>query len=373
MGRARDSSKLRLAATRGGTIGARSTTGSTLKRRQNFVRWISSNDVSRVPLLTLVAVSMEPAAQETLHEVTPTVELCLSELSYEVERCFAELGSEAWDLNPVQFLAMALKRHNPRRGKAALTSATAAAETDVYVKPKRSAPGGGDSANADSRMMRPAVVEGGFTFAEAALVERRIEEGAVYADGARLPLIERRGDVVVVTVPQPPPALDPVEANLQALEAARGRVASAMAPVLGAELPPLPPPPSAGEQLSLPLGQLAEWLHEARYTALEMPASFAEGLRMQFVARTYLNPKFVEGMLAGSGPEIEFLGAQLLGSEYEAHVVAKTLLARADELQSLRGVHAALLESPQVAEALGGLAGLEVLALAPGVGTKVNI
>ena len=99
---------------------------------------------------------MEPAAQETLHEVTPTVELCLSELSYEVERCFAELGSEAWDLNPVQFLAMALKRHNPRRGKAALTIATAAAETDVYVKPRRSAPGGGDTA--DSRMMRPAVV-----------------------------------------------------------------------------------------------------------------------------------------------------------------------------------------------------------------------
>ena len=314
---------------------------------------------------------MEPAAQETLHEVTPTVELCLSELSYEVERCFAELGSEAWDLNPVQFLAMALKRHNPRRGKAALTIATAAAETDVYVKPRRSAPGGGDTAV--SRMMRPAVVEGGFTFAEAALIERRIEEGAVYADGARLPLIERRGDVVVVTVPQPPPALDPVEANLLALEAARGRVASAMAPVLGAELPPLSPPPTVGEQLSLPLGKLAEWLHEASYTALEMPASFAEGLRTQFVARTYLNPKFVEGMLAGSGPEIEFLGAQLLGSDYEAHVVAKTLLERADQLQSLRGVHAALLESPQVAEALGGLPGLEELTLAPGIGTKVHI
>lgn len=318
---------------------------------------------------------MEPAAQATLHEVTPTVELCLSELSYEVERCFAELGSEgeAWDLNPVQFLAMALKRHNPRRGKAALASATAAAKTDVYVKPRRSTPRGGGSADADSRMMRPAVVEGGFTFAEAALVERRIEEGAVYSGGARLPLIERRGDFVVVTVPQPPPALDPVEANLLALEAARGRVASAMAPVLGAELPPLPPPPTAGEQLSLPLGQLAEWLHEARYTALEMPAGFAEGLRTQFVERTYLNPKFVEGMLAGSGAEIEILGAQLLGSEYEAHVVATTLLARAGELQSLRGVHAPLLESPQVAEALGGLAGLEELALAPGVATKVHL
>ena len=170
---------------------------------------------------------MEPAAQATLHEVTPTVELCLSELSYEVERCFAELGSEgeAWDLNPVQFLAMALKRHNPRRGKAALASATAAAKTDVYVKPRRSSVRGGGSAHADDRMMRPAVVEGGFTFAEAALVERRIEEGAVYSGGARLPLIERRGDFVVVTVPQPPPALDPVEANLQALEAARGREA----------------------------------------------------------------------------------------------------------------------------------------------------
>ena len=319
----------------------------------------------------LDGVSMEPAAQETLHEVTPTVELCLSELSYEVERCFAELGAEAWDLNPVQFLAMALKRHNPRRGKAALTSATTAADSAEPAKMKRGIPGGGDPA--DSRMMRPATVEGGFTFAEAALVERRIEEGAVYADGARLPLIERRGDVVVVTVPQPPPALDPVEANLLALEAARGRVASAMAPVLGAELPPLPTPPSAGEQLSLPLGQLAEWLHEARYTALEMPAGFAEGLRTQFVARTYLNPKFVEGMLAGSGPEIEFLGAQLLGSDYEAHVVAKTLLARADELQSLRGVHSALLESSQVTEALGGLPGLEELTLAPGIGSKVHM
>ena len=313
------------------------------------------------------------AAQDTLHKVTPTVELCLSELSYEVERCFAELGEEAWELNPVQFLALALKRHNPRRGKTALISATSASASGEHAKPAPSTGTGGNEANADSRVMQPAVVEGGFTFAEAALVEQQIEQGAVYADGSRLPLIERRGDVVVVTVPQPPPALDPVEENLRQLEAARGRVASAMPPVLGAELPPLPPLPSVGTQLSMPLGQLAEWLHTASYASLAMPAGFAEGLRTQFVARTYLNPKFVKGMLTSPGHEISFLGAQLLGSAYEAHVVADELLARADELHSLRGVHAPLLESPDVAAALGRLPRLEELSLAPGVGSQVPL
>ena len=62
---------------------------------------------------------MEPGSEKTLNEVTPTVELCLSELSYEVERCLAELGEGQWDLDPLHFLATALKRHNPRRAKAA--------------------------------------------------------------------------------------------------------------------------------------------------------------------------------------------------------------------------------------------------------------
>ena len=147
-------------------------------------------------------------AMKTYDSVTPTVDLCLSELTTELQELLAwaaaaGVDQKVWGLDPVAFLADALKRRNPVRAAAAVREAAEAAQQESGYNPSQPSPAKdhperevgatssafgqpwleGSASSDDSAAAAEPTATSGLTEAEVAELLAQLQAGTVYRAG----------------------------------------------------------------------------------------------------------------------------------------------------------------------------------------------
>ena len=135
--------------------------------------------------------------RSTVDVATPTIERCVAELSEAVEGLLAgeTPPADGWDLDPVAFLAGALKRRNPARAGAALAAARAAAQRELDARPPARGTGAAAAPAEAVRAQQHAAAAGRRLHRGGGRGDRaaRVAAGAVYSGGTRLALVGREG------------------------------------------------------------------------------------------------------------------------------------------------------------------------------------